>query len=140
MSLFYFLTVLQAIVAAALVGVILMQRSEGGGLGVGGGGSPGGLMSARGAADFLTRTTKWLAVAFVVLAIMLAAVAVNSTSGRELDDSLNRNVAPVQQDPLAPASASPAPGAPAPTAPAGEAAPATQVSPATGDPLADVAQ
>lgn len=45
MSLFLFLFVLQAIVAAALVGVVLMQRSEGGGLGIGG--SPTGLMSAR---------------------------------------------------------------------------------------------
>ena len=63
MSLFIFLTVVQGIIAAALVGLVLMQRSEGGGLGIGGGGSPGGLMSARGAADFLTRTTKWLAVA-----------------------------------------------------------------------------
>ena len=45
MSLFIFLTVVQAIVAAALVGVVLMQRSEGGGLGIGG--SPGGLMSSK---------------------------------------------------------------------------------------------
>ena len=67
MSLFLFLSIVQAIVAAALVGVVLMQRSEGGGLGLGGGGSPGGLMSARGAADFLTRTTKWLAVLFVMI-------------------------------------------------------------------------
>ena len=52
MSLFLFLTVVQAIVAATLVGLILMQRSEGGGLGIGGGGSPRGLMSARGAADW----------------------------------------------------------------------------------------
>ena len=48
MSLFLFLLVVQAVVAAALVGVILMQRSEGGGLGIGG--SPSGMMSARGAA------------------------------------------------------------------------------------------
>ena len=52
---FTFLLILQTIVAASLVGVILMQRSEGGGLGVGGNSS--GLMSARGAADFLTRAT-----------------------------------------------------------------------------------
>jgi preprotein translocase subunit SecG len=45
MSLFIFLTVVQALVAAALVGVILIQKSEGGGLGVGG--SPAGFMSAR---------------------------------------------------------------------------------------------
>ena len=88
MSLFLFLTVVQALVAAALVGIVLIQRSEGGGLGVGGGsGNPGGLMSARGAADFLTRTTKWLAVVFVVLAIVMAAVAVKATSGGDVDDT-----------------------------------------------------
>ncbi len=111
MSLFLFLTVVQALVAAALVGVILMQRSEGGGLGVGG--SPSGLMSARGAADFLTRATAVLATAFVVLSIVLAALAVGATSGRKLDTSLNRTVtgAPISADPLAGAaqSASPAP-------------------------------
>src|SRR6187399_3346063 len=102
MSLFLFLTVVQAIIAAALVGIVLMQRSEGGGLGIGGGGGPGGLMNARGAADFLTRTTKWLAVIFVVLAIALAAVAGKTTSGGKIDQTLDRTVAPAS-DPLAPA-------------------------------------
>ena len=54
-AMFTFLLIVQTLVAAALVGVILMQRSEGGGLGVGG--SSSGLMTARGAADFLTRAT-----------------------------------------------------------------------------------
>ncbi len=127
MSLFLFLTVVQALIAAALVGVILIQRSEGGGLGVGG--SPSGLMSARGAADFLTRSTAILASLFVLLSIVLAALAINVTSGREIDTSLKRGgTAPVQQsaplDPLAgaagrdaaPAAASDAavPAAPAP--------------------------
>jgi preprotein translocase subunit SecG len=102
MSLFIFLTVLQGIIAAALVGVVLMQRSEGGGLGLGGGGSPGGLMSARGAADFLTRTTKWLAVLFVVLAIVLAAMAVSQTSGRQIDDTLDRSVTQPATQPATP--------------------------------------
>lgn len=108
MSLFIFLMVVQAIVAALLVGVILMQKSEGGGLGTGG--SPTGFMSARGAADFLTRTTAILATAFVVLSIALAALAVNTTGDRELDTTLQREV-PVQApaDPLA----NPAPAAPA---------------------------
>ena len=70
---FTFLLILQTLIAAALVTVILMQRSEGGGLGVGG--SPSGLMSARGAADFLTRSTAVLAVLFVVLSIVLAGLA-----------------------------------------------------------------
>ena len=120
MSLFLFLTVVQALVAAALVGVILMQRSEGGGLGVGG--SPSGIMSARGAADFLTRATAILAVLFVVLSIALAALAVDVSTGREIDTSLDRTVqkaapAPGQADPLT--GAAPAGGAaPAPAAPA----------------------
>jgi preprotein translocase subunit SecG len=70
---FTFILVLQGLVAAALIGVILMQKSEGGGLGVGG--SPAGLLSARGASDFLTRATAVLATAFVGLCIVLAVVA-----------------------------------------------------------------
>ena len=107
MSLFIFLTVVQALVAAALVGVILMQRSEGGGLGVGG--NPSGLMSARGAADFLTRSTAILATLFVVLSIVLAALAVDFSSGREIDTSLERGVPAA--DPLAGAAGQGAPAA-----------------------------
>ena len=98
MSLFLFLTVVQALVAAGLVGVILMQRSEGGGLGIGG--SPGGVMGARGAADFLTRSTRWLAILFVGLSIALAAVAVETTGADEISSTLDRNVAPAPADPL----------------------------------------
>ncbi len=79
---FTFLLVVHAIIAAALVGVILVQRSEGGGLGMGG--SPTGLMSARGAADFLTRATSVLATIFVVMSIALAAIA--SVPARAADD------------------------------------------------------
>lgn len=70
---FAFMLVVHAIIAAALVTVILMQRSEGGGLGMGG--SPSGLMSARGAADFLSRATAVLATIFVVFSIVLAVYA-----------------------------------------------------------------
>jgi preprotein translocase subunit SecG len=136
MSLFIFLTVVQALVAAALVGLILMQRSEGGGLGVGGGGGgPSGMLSARGAADFLTRSTAVLATIFVILSIILAALAVDSTSGREIDTSLQRSAptAPPQPvDPLAGAAGTP---------PAGAAAPAdTGTAPPADDPLAGAAQ
>jgi preprotein translocase subunit SecG len=90
MSLYIFLLVLQAIVAATLVGVILMQRSEGGGLGVGG--SPAGVMSARGAADFLTRSTRWLAIVFVGLSIVLAALATKATGGTtKVESTLDRS-------------------------------------------------
>ena len=127
MSLFLFLTVLQAIVAAALVGVILMQRSEGGGLGIGG--SPGGVMGARGAADFLTRSTKWLAVVFVALSIALAAVAVDTTGTDEITSTLDRNVA--SEAPADPLAIDPLTGAPAQPA---------AVPEANDDPLADVTQ
>ena len=119
MNVFLFLTVVQAIVAAALVAVILVQRSEGGGLGMGG--NPGGLMSARGAADFMTRATAVLATLFVALSIALAAVAVGSTSSKGIDTSLDRSVTPAQQNPLdaaAPATPPAANGAAAPAAPA----------------------
>ncbi|MEW4466716.1 preprotein translocase subunit SecG [Parasphingorhabdus sp. JC815] len=86
---FLFLTVVQAIVAAALVGVILMQRSEGGGLGVGG--SPSGMMSARGAADLLTRTTTVLAALFVILSITLAFLAASAGQPSTIDQSLERD-------------------------------------------------
>ena len=122
MSLFLFLTVVQAVVAAALVGVILMQRSEGGGLGIGGG-SPGGLMGARGAADFLTRSTRWLAIAFVALSITLAAVAVGTVGGGEITTTIDRSVVPA--DPLAPAADQLAP---------------VQEAPASDDPLSGVAE
>ncbi len=129
MSLFIFLTVLQALVAAALVGVVLMQRSEGGGLGIGG--SPGGALGARGAADFLSRSTKWLAVAFVTLSIALAAVAVDTTNSGDVTSTLDRDVAPAGSgDLLAEPTGAPAtdplaePGTPADT-------------PANDDPLAE---
>ena len=72
---FLFLTVVQAIIAAALVGVILMQRSEGGGLGIGGGGAGGGFMTARGTANLMTRVTAILAAAFFATSLLLAILA-----------------------------------------------------------------
>ena len=88
-SLFTFVLVLQALVAAAMIGVILMQKSEGGGLGVGG--SPGGMLSARGAADFMTRATTILACLFVGLSILLAAMASVGRSGSTIGTSLSKS-------------------------------------------------
>lgn len=93
---FTFILVVQAIVAAALVTVILMQRSEGGGLGMGG--SPSGFMSARGAADFLTRSTTVLATIFVGLSILLAVIAATRHSASTVDTSLvGSTTAPTEQ-------------------------------------------
>ena len=89
---FTFLLIVQTIVAASLVAVILMQRSEGGGLGVGG--SSSGFMTARGAADFLTRTTAILAAIFVILSIVLASIAGVSRQPATVDTSLANQAAP----------------------------------------------
>ena len=97
---FTFLLIVQTLVAASLVAVILMQRSEGGGLGVGG--SSAGLMTARGAADFLTRATAVLGGLFIFLSILLAAIAGVSRESTTVDTSLAKPL-PAQQAPVAPA-------------------------------------
>lgn len=77
------LLVIHLIIAIALVAVILMQRSEGGGLGIGG---PGGVMSARGSANLLTRATSILAVAFIGLSLAMAIVTSNRDTGSSVMD------------------------------------------------------
>lgn len=116
---FTFLLVVQAIIATALVTVILMQRSEGGGLT---GGSPTGLMSARGAADFLTRATAILATLFILCCVALATIAAMNNKTRKVDASA-ATTAPVAA-PTAPAPAEDPLAAAARQAGAAEPAPA----------------
>ncbi len=66
--------VIHILVAAALIGVVLMQRSEGGALGIGGS-TAGGLMTSRGAANLLTRATAVLATVFFLTSLGLALLA-----------------------------------------------------------------
>ena len=87
---FAFLLIVQSLVAVSLCAVILMQRSEGGGLGVGG--SSSGFMTARGAADFLTRTTSILGAVFIVLSIAMAGIAGLSRKPPTIDASLANTV------------------------------------------------
>ncbi len=63
------LLVINVFVCVALIAVVLIQRSEGGALGMGGGGGPSGFMTTRGAGDLLTRLTWILAAVFFVLAL-----------------------------------------------------------------------
>src|SRR3954451_8268134 len=104
---FAFLLIVQTIVAVALISVILMQRSEGGGLGVGG--SSSGFMTARGAADFLTRSTSVLGGLFIVLSIAMAAIAGATREPAKIDTSLAGKTAPAQQTQPAPVQPVPAP-------------------------------
>ena len=69
------LLVVHLLVALAMVGVVLLQRSEGGGLGIGGGGGGGGMggfLTGRGTANLLTRATAILGAAFMVTSLTLS--------------------------------------------------------------------
>ena len=124
---FAFLLIVQSLIALALIGTILMQRSEGGGLGVGG--SSSGFMTARGAADFLTRSTAVLGGLFIVLSIVMAAIAGATRTPARIDTSLaGKTSAPTEQSRPAPAQPTPAQPTPAQTAPA-QTAPAPARTP-----------
>jgi preprotein translocase subunit SecG len=112
------LLVIHLMIAVALVGVILLQKSEGGALGMGGGGMSG-FMTGRSTANLLTRTTAILAGAFFLTSILLAYFA---GATRTTVDPLLQPAPASQTAPAAPAS-QPAPPAPAQSAPAAPAPP-----------------
>ena len=92
--------VIHLLLAISLVGVILLQRSEGGGLGMGGGGGGmGGFMTGRAAADLLTRTTAVLAASFMATSLTLAIIANNERTPESILDQ----PAPAIQEPAKPA-------------------------------------
>lgn len=106
------LLAIHTLIAIALVGVVLLQRSEGGALGIGGGGGGGGgLFSSRAAGDLLTRATAILGAAFFLTSIALTIVHSDRGSGSILD---RMEPAPV----TAPGPDSGEAGVPAPLAPA----------------------
>ena len=74
------------LLALALIGVVLMQRSEGGGLGMGGGG--GGAVSGRAAATALGKVTWILAIGFIITSITLTIIAAKNASGSSVLDRL----------------------------------------------------
>ena len=98
------LLIIHLLLALALVGVILLQRSEGGALGIGGGGM-GGLMTGRSSANLLTRVTAILAASFITTSLLLAIIASQQSAPRSILDQ-----------PAAPAPA-PAPEPATPTTP-----------------------
>ncbi|MEL6960481.1 MAG: preprotein translocase subunit SecG [Pseudomonadota bacterium] len=72
--------VIHLLLALALIGVVLLQRSEGGGLGIGGGGGGGGVMSGRSAATALGKLTWLLAIAFICTSVTLTIIAAQQAS------------------------------------------------------------
>ncbi len=82
------LLIVHLFVTLALIGVVLIQRSEGGGLGIGTTQGMGGFMSGRGTTNLLTRTTAILGTAFFALSLTLALLNRGTVGGgRSLLDS-----------------------------------------------------
>lgn len=134
------------IFAVLLIGVVLIQRSEGGGLGMGGGGN---VMTGRQAANALTKATWILGIGFMVAAVAMTIIAAKNAAGVSVVDRITDAPTPAPATPAAPASGNllpPAatdapltpppvvdPAAPAQTAPVQPAAPA-QPTPAPAAP------
>ncbi|WP_293576792.1 preprotein translocase subunit SecG [Phaeobacter sp.] len=78
--------IIHLLLALGLIAVVLLQRSEGGGLGMGGGG--GGAMSGRSAATAITKLTWLLAIAFIATSITLTILAAQKSSGASVVDQL----------------------------------------------------
>ena len=90
-------------IAVALVGVVLLQRSEGGALGIGGGsGGGGGFMTARGTANLLTRVTAFLAAAFFITSIGLAILAGNGRQAPSIVDEVIQSTPVISETPTVP--------------------------------------
>jgi len=101
--------VIHLMIVSAMIGLVLLQKSEGGGLGMGGGG--GGFLTSRGTSNVLTRTTAILAATFFATSLILSILA-----------GWDRKPRSILQDPAspsAPASQQNAPAGPAPLAPGG---------------------
>jgi preprotein translocase subunit SecG len=89
--------VIHLILAVALVGAVLIQRSEGGGLGIGGG-AGGGLMSVRGTANLLTRVTAVLAAGFMVTSLTLAIISGHQVKPGSILDTPAGTAAPAKPE------------------------------------------
>jgi preprotein translocase subunit SecG len=97
--------VIHLMVVLALVAVVLLQKSEGGGLGIG---SSGGFLSSRGTANVLTRTTAYLALTFFATSLALSWIA---GLDRKPSSILNTGAPASQTQPAAPSTTAPlAPG------------------------------
>jgi preprotein translocase subunit SecG len=98
------LLIIHLFVTLALIGVVLIQRSEGGGLGIGSSQGMGAFMSGRGTANLLTRTTAILATVFMGLSLALALLNHGTTGvGRTLLENPPPTSAPAAQAPASPA-------------------------------------
>jgi preprotein translocase subunit SecG len=108
------LLIIHLFVTIALIGVVLIQRSEGGGLGIGSSQGMGSFMSGRGTANLLTRTTAILATIFMALSLALALMN-RGTGG--VGGGLLANPPPASSAPAMPATPPPPPAPKGPSVP-----------------------
>jgi preprotein translocase subunit SecG len=121
------LFVIHVLIALALIGVVMLQKSEGGALGMGGGGMSG-FMTGRSTANLLTRTTAILAALFFATSILLVTLSNYTRAPRSIVDeggtpptsplAPGSPFLPGTSGPAAPGPSSPTPAAPSPAAPA----------------------
>lgn len=124
------LLTVHVLVCIALIAVVLLQRSEGGALGMGGGNT--GFMTARGAGDLLTRTTWILGSIFFVLSLVLTMLAGQERGSSSVVDRIKvQGIDPGKLN----QPAVPAPTAPAPTSPSDAPAPLTAPTPQVRNPF-----
>jgi len=125
--------VIHLMIVLAMIGVVLLQKSEGGGLGMGGSGG-GGFMSSRGTANVLSRTTAFLALGFFITSLLLSILAsydrkprsiLPTSGGAPVTAPLPGALPPIDTAPLAVPPA--AGGAPPPAAPPAEGGGGPQV-------------
>ncbi|HEU0305899.1 MAG TPA: preprotein translocase subunit SecG, partial [Lysobacter sp.] len=123
-----FLNVIYVLIAIAMIALILMQRGAGAQAGSGfGAGASGTVFGSRGASNFLSKSTKWLAIAFFVISLFMAwnatrRNAVSATAAAPqaglMAEVPAAPVAPASGDATVPLAPVPAPAVPASTAPA----------------------
>lgn len=130
------------IVTVLLIGIILIQRSDGDGFGTGSGGGAGSFMTGRSTANFLTRTTAILATFFILSSLGLTLFIQHGKQASIADQIVKETPAPISQPPAADASQAPASKtkaavpakASAGTAPAKASTPETAKTPAVPRP------
>jgi preprotein translocase subunit SecG len=129
---FNLLLVVQILSSLSIISLVLLQQGKGADMGSAfGSGSAGSLFGATGAANFMSRATKWAAVVFFISTIGLAYVANRGNIGQ--DTGIMQNFSPTA--PVAPPAGSAVPGV-APTAPVVPAAPAVPLNAVPGIPAA----
>ncbi|MBN2675741.1 MAG: preprotein translocase subunit SecG [Alphaproteobacteria bacterium] len=97
------LLIVHILIGLALIGLVLVQKSEGGVLGIGGGAKMGGLMTGAGAGNFLSRMTTYLAIAFFILSLSLSLmVAVQNKKAEKSIIDAHTQEQPAEKIPAVP--------------------------------------